>query len=337
MEQSTELPPWLQPQWLQLRQLNQSQRLPHALLLCGASGVGKSNFAFKLAASLLCTSNDDVPCGVCKSCRLFVAETHPDFKRAQPDEGSKVIKVDAVRSVSEFIAHSSQVSGRKVVLITPAECLNVNASNALLKTLEEPTDNSTLILVCNSLGDLLPTIRSRCSLVDFKVPTVEQTTAWLQQQGDGSWSDALIDSALQLSGGAPYKARSYLETNVMGELEQMQKDLAEVLRKAKSVSSLAATWADDIIGERLCWLLFWVEQLIRQRLHPELDWAGQQAAAKMFSYLVEHNDAQAFFMLRQQLLSAVKQIKGNANPNKQLVLESVLGLWLGLVNTKKVA
>lgn len=192
----TDLYPWqheLWQRWLALR-----TRLPHALLLRGAQGVGKFDFALNLAQSLLCKTPaaSGMACDECASCLWFTQQTHPDFRLLQPEalsapeeekEGGKKparqIAVEQIRELADFANMSAHQGGHRVVIIHPAEAMNANAANALLKTLEEPTGNMLIILVCHRPQRLLPTIRSRCLALHFALPEIAASTAWLQQQG----------------------------------------------------------------------------------------------------------------------------------------------------------
>src|SRR5689334_16771376 len=133
--------------------LKRKAGLPHALLLRGPRGIGKLAFAESLATALLCEkpAQDGAPCGQCASCGWIGQGSHPDFRRLEPEnlargeeaeqgaekkeKASTQISVDQARSLADFIHVSSHRGGSKVVLIHPAEALNVNAANALLKGL----------------------------------------------------------------------------------------------------------------------------------------------------------------------------------------------------------
>src|SRR5690606_31515541 len=158
----------------------QQHHLPHALMLRGPAGTGKAHFALALAQMLLCEKPlAQVACGRCKTCHLIKAGSHPDLLLVEPEEAGKAIKVDQVRHLVEFASRKAQFSGYRVVVICPAEAMNPNASNALLKSLEEPGEKTLLALVSHQVSGVLPTIRSRCQVVEFPVPPRAPALTWL--------------------------------------------------------------------------------------------------------------------------------------------------------------
>lgn len=222
--------PWHNRIWEDLR--FRLENLPHALLIHGPQGVGKLSLAEHLAQSLLCEAEDRrrVPCGVCDGCRWFLAGSHPDFRRLEPEslarrpaagddeelpaEGpsgtrkpSSEIRVDQVRGLDGFLNHQSHRGGRRVALVHPAEAMNVNAANALLKGLEEPPGSAVFILVSHHAARLLATIRSRCVTVPVGLPSAEAARAWLADENvaePGRW--------LAYASGAPLRALADAQT-----------------------------------------------------------------------------------------------------------------------------
>jgi len=219
---TSQLYPWQQDAWQQLQALR--PRMPHAILFHGAQGIGKADFIEHFAQALLCENvrPDGHACGTCASCGWFSQGNHPDYRRVRPeamedeiaDEGegegegakkaaksktpSKDIKIEQIRNLADFMNISTHRQGLRVVVLYPAEALNTPASNALLKTLEEPPPGTLFLLASNSLDRLLPTILSRCRKFALPMPSHEQALAWLKGQG---LNDA--DSWLREQGGAP--------------------------------------------------------------------------------------------------------------------------------------
>jgi DNA polymerase-3 subunit delta' len=136
--------PWLEPAWKLFGDSIAHQRLAHALLVQGLSGMGKSVLARAMAARLLCDQQADQACGSCRSCQLFKGGAHPDYffvsREPNPKTGKmrQEIIIDQVRKLIGSLQLTTSISQSKVAIIDPAECMNPNAANALLKTLEEP-------------------------------------------------------------------------------------------------------------------------------------------------------------------------------------------------------
>lgn len=219
--------PWQTSVWERLQL--QSGRLHHALLIHGPVGIGKLALAEQFAQLLLCESSPGVPkpCGACDGCRWYIAGSHPDLRRLEPesmarrvgmdDEGetpapgtaraakpSQEIKVDQVRGLDSFLSLRSHRGRRRVVLVHPAEAMNPNAANALLKALEEPQPGAHFILVSHRPARLLPTIRSRCAGVPMALPERGVAWAWLKEQGVPE-----AEGWLAFTGGAPLRALAY--------------------------------------------------------------------------------------------------------------------------------
>ena len=214
--------PWLEGP---LRQALQQQR-GHALLLQAAAGIGAFEFMVTLAQAWLCESAGAAPpCGHCGSCRLLQSKTHPDLLVLLPeaqraalgwgraeDEGadsgksrrkpSRQIRIDEVRAAIDWVVQTSSRGRAKVLLLHPAEAMNLQAASALLKTLEEPPGQARLLLSTADEARLLPTVRSRCQRIRLAGPSPQQAASWLETQGV---PDAV--TLLAAAGGAPLAAR----------------------------------------------------------------------------------------------------------------------------------
>jgi DNA polymerase-3 subunit delta' len=221
---------WQQELWQHLTVLAGSARLPHALLLAGPAGIGKRRLAQAFAAWLLCqTPQASGACGRCKSCSLLTAGSHPDLIALAPETDAKTektakfIKVDQVRELVEFAAKSAQLGGYRVVLVEPAHLLNVQAANALLKTLEEPGRQTLFLLVSSQPLSLPATIRSRCQQIPLCLPPQAEALAWLALQLGNQETAKLL---LGLAEGAPLAALALRDSLWFGEREHLLRDLA---------------------------------------------------------------------------------------------------------------
>lgn len=238
---------WHGDSWQHCLGLSRENRLPHALLLSGPAGIGKAAFATALGQWMLCEQRQraDMACGQCKSCQLLKAGSHPDLLWLEPEtdakteKTSKVIKVDQVRALVEFAAKSSQMGGYRVVIVRPAHVLNVQAANALLKTLEEPGRDTLFLLLTDRPLDLLPTIRSRCQQLALPMPQAGVARSWLAPLAGSPEAAELL---LRLTRGAPLAARDLLDHGWFSEREALAKDLLGVVEGRATALACSGRW-----------------------------------------------------------------------------------------------
>jgi DNA polymerase-3 subunit delta' len=242
---------WHIPAW---RQLWAAAGLPHAMLLTGPEGIGKSVFAKALAARLLCENpTDDGACGVCPSCHWLATDNHPDFRYVIPEaeadvedsggdaerkKGSRQILIDQIRALEDFVYMGGHRNGARVIVIEPAEAMNVAAENALLKILEEPPSSVYFILVSSHWRRLLPTIRSRCQTIKLPRPSIVQAQDWLGQQGEKGLAELL-----PLVGDAPLAA---LAENECGRGSILLGILATLVEPGRDPLALAGRWQTQL-------------------------------------------------------------------------------------------
>lgn len=247
--------PWLADAWTQLAARRAAARFPHAVLVAGPAGLGKREFVAALVASLLCTKPgaDGRPCGGCRGCAWVAAGSHPDrvaISYGLRDDGQPrtEIVVDQVRELSARLAMRPHAGGWQVATIDPADRLNPNAANALLKTLEEPAADTVIVLVADEPTRLPATIRSRCQLVEARFPDRTLALAWLAGQGIDA---AEAGDALALAAGNPGAALASCRGDSRELARAVATDLAELLRGRVQPAELAPRWAKDRAGERV--------------------------------------------------------------------------------------
>ncbi|MET4677519.1 DNA polymerase III subunit delta' [Luteibacter sp. ME-Dv--P-043b] len=220
------LRPWHAEAWDRLQARRDRDALPHALLLAGPAGLGKRDFLSVFVRGLLCLQPvNGAPCGQCRSCQFLAAGTHPDrvtlsFGLRKDGVTRSEIVVDQIRDLSQRLAMSSQFGGWQVATVDPADAMNAAAANALLKTLEEPTPATLLVLVADEPARLPATIRSRCQRIDFLVPSRDVSLAWLAAEGV---ADA--PAALEAAGGNPGMAREWAADGALRQRDEVRKDL----------------------------------------------------------------------------------------------------------------
>lgn len=249
---------WQNEAWQTL--LVKPEALPHAMLLIGPAGTGKGVFADLLAARLLCekSSGSQPACGNCEGCHLLSTGNHPDFRKITLEEGQEEegteessskpatkskkksaapatqIKIDQIRALEDFVFVGSHRQGKRVVVIDPADAMNLAATNSLLKILEEPPSSVYFILVYSNIKRLLPTLRSRCRQMIFGIPEAAVASAWLEAEGVQK-----PELVLKLAGGAPLKA---LAMHRDGGAAVLDEAIGPLCRPPLEPIALAAHW-----------------------------------------------------------------------------------------------
>jgi DNA polymerase III subunit delta' len=339
--------PWQSDEWTRLQQLRAAW--PHALLLHGQAGIGKLHFAQHLAQGLLCEAPqpDGQPCGACVACKWFGQGNHPDYRivlpealaaeagfaapadekadgkadKADADDGkktrapSKEIKIEQVRALLDFCGVGSHRGGLRVVVLYPAEALNVAAANALLKTLEEPPAGVVFLLGTARIDRLLPTIISRCRQWPMPTPAPEVAATWLAAQG--------IDDAPALlaeAGGAPLAALALARD----ENRALRDWTLQQLAAGRNCDAFACgeTLQKLPVPLVLGWLQRWLYDLLAQRAAATPRYFPDAAAA--LARCAKEADAAAFARF---LKSVTRQRAVENHPlNARLVFEE---LFLG--------
>jgi len=328
--------------------LRLSAQLPHAILIHSEPGMGKHQLAGEIVASLLCeaplTVGDSLcSCGQCRNCTMFESGNHPDFhyisserfvesagtmlvayagRYLEPPEKRgkrkprKVISVDQIRMLIETFSLANHSAPYKVALIEPADAMNINASNALLKLLEEPNPDSVLILVCDDVSSLPMTIRSRCVTLSLDPPTFEQSVSWLSLQGI---SETRAHKALAICGGAPRVALTYAQSEQVNQFEALLDALVAILVRGvgpvETREQLLKLQPPAVLVTWLQMILSWLISAAQERGHSSpCPW---QAYARDFSELSRRLGASkltALFQLYDDLLQMKKQDIDIVNP-----------------------
>ncbi|MFT5274671.1 MAG: DNA polymerase-3 subunit delta' [Saprospiraceae bacterium] len=295
---SAELPlyPWQKQDWQNFQQL--SKRLPHGLLLTGVSGGGKLRFALNMAKSLLCETKNG--CDQCNNCALFGAGSHPDlhlvftelltanqdetikaysgryledFEKAKKRKPRRIISVDQIRELIRNASLSHHSATHKVIIIAPADKMNINASNALLKLLEEPPEDTVLILVSSSPEILPVTIRSRCVPLVINTPEHENAMAWLKAQHPNE-EVSLLMRALNLSSGGPLQASLAIGNGDLIDFDTMLAALDGLFSGKDNPITVSDKLSKLFDGRRF---IDWLQSLVKTALEAESN--GSQASS----------------------------------------------------------
>lgn len=314
---------WHRPTWQKIVELNKAKKLSHALLLTANNKVAASYFIQSLAAQILCANNDLDACGECKSCLLFQAGSHPDLLSIGLEEKSKQIKIDQIRKIIHFDHQTAQLAGSKLIVIEPVEAMNMNAANALLKSLEEPSKDTFFLLATTKPSQIMPTIRSRCQLVHLQPPTQFQAEQWLAQTAIPNEQAAFW---LFLAQNDPIKAASLFETQDYSVYQHFVNDLIHLPQQGSLVST-----AREIEKRGIeIWLNF-MQSVIAALLKKQMVEIPLPEFIQPFTILLTSPkfSVSAYYFL-DQLNLVQKQRLSQSNPNELLMIESLLSDWVNL-------
>ncbi len=312
--------PWLRQIWQSLLSYSAVGRIPHALLIHGPHGLGKSALARTYARHLLCAAPTELACDICPSCLLFGADTHPDFKWIAPEEPGKFIKVDAVRGLINDLSLKSQYDGYRVVVIDSAHSLNTSAANALLKTLEEPADRTVIMLLSDRAANLPATILSRCQKLAIPLPAAAVTLSWLSLLRPGCAADALLATA----GGSPLAALAICDgdDDGVGRRQAFLSDFCSLLEGREDPVTLAEKWNALNVEELLDWLASWLIDLMRLVSAPDYRVLRNPDLAKDMRRTAARLDSGCLSNYWAQVLQSRRAVAGQAN--RHLLLEGLL-------------
>ena len=319
--------PWQTALWQQLAGRTQHA---HAYLLHGPAGIGKRALAERLMALLLCKSPVALqPCGQCKSCHLLAAGSHPDNYVLEPEEADKPIKVDQVRALVNFVVQTAQLGGRKVILVEPTEAMNLNAANALLKSLEEPSGDTVLLLISHQPSRLLPTIKSRCVQQACPLPSERVSLEWLGEALPGT-SEQEIRELLYLAAGSPLAAVRLQAQGVREQRALVVEGVKKLHKQQISVSQLAEGWKEVPLPLLFDWFCDWAHLILRYQLTQDEQGLGPTDMAKVVQYLAQKAPQSKVLSIQEWLLQQRQKVLGKANLNRVLLLEALLVQWASL-------
>jgi DNA polymerase-3 subunit delta' len=325
----SDLYPWLESCRDSIASTLNQGRLPHALLITGQPGLGKAVFAKSLANMLLCQSplKNHEPCGTCPGCIQLKAGSHPDYFRVEflvddkTGKVSKEIKVDQIRELTEKLTLSSHQGGYKVAVLNPADAMNINASNSLLKTLEEPSDNTVLVLVCTQPARLPATVRSRCQQLQIEAPDKDEALRWLDSQGHGDTAATYLDLAL----GAPLEALEQAQKSSIEARQERFASLVGILEGRTSPLAVAQVWAKDEDMQGIRWMRDWLMDLLRIRMTGDNSGVRSADLAESLSSLARRLDSKVLFGELERINRTLRMTASSLN--RQLLTEEILLAW----------
>jgi DNA polymerase-3 subunit delta' len=309
--------PWLKDSQQRLHTALESGHLPHSLLVLSVPGLGAEQLAQWITALVLCESPGTRPCDACSSCRLLRSDSHPDAHVVRLEEDAHQIKIDQIRELIDSLTTKSYRGGYKVGIIEGAEALNTNGANAFLKTLEEPSADTVLIMIARPNHRLPATIASRCLRLTLSPPPTQDAIAWLKANSPAAntWQ-----AALALAGGAPLLALQLDAEGLAAIDADMRQCITELAEGSVDVTLLAERWVRSNPGIRITWLENW----ITQRVHASLGAAASHQTGepvRLPAALLKPKIRALF-----ELLDAARDVRRFASTgmNQQLALEALL-------------
>lgn len=319
--------PWQKHLWQGLIERLRGGRLPHALLLTGPAGMGKRDFAERFARAILCDSPKDggSACGECRGCLLMQAGSHPDYLRVEPEEEGKAIGIDTIRALTRFQGLKSQYGRQRVIQLQPADALNANSANALLKTLEEPAGDTILLLTTDRPMALLPTIRSRCQQVIFRPMATpsDEVMHWLQGQLTETTQDPAM--LLQMAGGAPFKALSLVNEGELALQQSLLEEFYALEQGQTTATQLAEQWLGYGSGKVLPWFYRVLADMVKLKMAPKLSNLSNPLQRQQLHALAEQVDLYFLQALVERVQERIGLLQGQAN--QQVILEELLLAW----------
>ena len=320
--------PWHQNTWQKFIQARSQNHLPHAILLSGEEGIAKLALAQRMAKSLLCmntvTSAADA-CNECQSCKTYESGANPDFTHISLLEDKQQIGVDQIRALSNFLNYSRSYNTNRVVILNPVERMNLNAANSLLKSLEEPSAHTVIILVTAKVSQLLPTIKSRCQLYNVTTPSKVESIDWLQQHQHSQEHAIDAEAALAITVNKPLKAITINQEDLDNK-NQFFQDLSSVINENITITEMAKKWEKHDFEALLNWQILLIQKAIKHSLIKNKDNDG---SATSNNPLTKHLSTEDHWQLYQSLIKQKQYI--HTSVNSLMFVENMIMLWLKVV------
>ncbi len=327
MTLDTSLLPWLEHSWRPLSGYIKQDRVPQALLITGAKGLGKNLLARHFAAVLLCQdrAGRDYFCKQCRSCRLIDSGTHPDLIDLSPAEDKSSISVEQIRAKLTETYLKPQFESYRAILIFPADAMTLSASNAFLKCLEEPPERTVFILVTANPAKLPITISSRCQKLDIKFPPHPVLVDWLNSRGLRQNQDTLINlfryAGLQLD--------QMTDNRLLKQRAECFNDWMALAGKRTFPAIVSEKWKQVPEAQLINWILSWTTDSIKSINQTNTKWLCNLDFAEKFHALSENIDIKELFSLYSLVLKVRREL--GSSLNFQIALEEILVKWSNVI------
>lgn len=326
MTTKTTLLPWQQQPWHRLRQYIQQHRIPQALLITGANGIGKNPLARHFAATLLCehASEDGLHCGQCHSCILMNAQTHPDFITISPEVDKTSISISQIRQIVSDTYLKPQFDGYRVVIITPAEVMTIQAVNAFLKCLEEPGERTLFILITTRPGKLPATIISRCQQLALTLSDSQELREWLNSQGIRQDQETLIN----LVQSSVLSLEQIGDAALLTQRRDCFNDWLAIAKHQLHPALVSEKWQKLPKMALVNWQISWLSDVIKCVFRIHTAQLCNQDFAQPIQSLAQQLQLIKVYKLYDKLIYCRQQL--DTQLNFQLMLDEVLIQWQAL-------
>ena len=320
------------PIWLtKYKESLSKEKLHHAYLLYGREGLGKENLITSISNAILCGSTNLVACNQCKNCTLISTNNHPDLHSIQLEEGKKNISISQILNLRNTIYESSFLGKNKVISIPNIESMSRDASDSILKILEEPPKDTFFIMSSNFIHQIPSTIRSRSVEIEITTPSYNECHNWLSE----SYSKN-IELALELSDNRPLIARNLLDLNLVDLRSRFIKDISGIIKSGKNIVNISEQWSKEL--ETLPLKIEWMSYILIDAIKHESANLNVQVLSdseNISRYLGENSDIYNLHELLNQTNEIWNLFCGDTNLRKEYQLQSLFIAWergLGISN-----
>ena len=296
--------------------------LHHAYLFFGREGLGKQLLLSNLSQGILCEDTSIFPCGECQNCKLFLSQNHPDFHNLSIEEGKKNISIAQVIDLKEKIYESSFLGKSKIILIPNIESMSRDASDSILKILEEPPKNTFFIMSSNFIHLIPSTIRSRSVEIEIQNPSIEECREWLSE----SYSEN-IDLAIELAENRPFIARDLLELNLLELRSTFIKDISGIIKSGKDIVNISENWnkEQETLPLKIEWMSAILVDAIKHNATEEAEVVSD--SENITRYLGEKSDIFNLHLLLNKTNKIWNLFSNDSNLRKDYQLQSLFVEW----------
>tara|TARA_B100001540_G_scaffold304241_1_gene313739 strand:- start:429 stop:1403 length:975 start_codon:yes stop_codon:yes gene_type:complete len=306
------------------------EKLHHAYLFFGREGLGKELLLSTLSQGILCEDTTLFPCGKCHNCKLVLSQNHPDLHILEIEEGKKNISINQILDLREKIYESSFLGKNKIILIPNIEFMSRDASDSILKILEEPPKDTFFVMSSHFIHLIPSTIRSRSIEIEVTNPSFEECLEWLSE----SYSENL-ELAIELSNNRPFIAKDLLDLNLVELRSKFIKDISGIIKSGKDIVNISENWSKELetLTLKIEWMSYILIDAIKHNATNEAEVVSD--SENITRYLGEKSDIFNLHELLNKTNQTWNLFSNDSNLRKDYQLQSLFVEWemgLGVSN-----